>query len=48
MFYHVSMNILLDPDNMTMADFDDLLNLESPNGYGKNNNINCLITRLCY
>ena len=36
MFYHVSMYILSDPDNRTLDDFDDLLNLESPNDYGKN------------
>ena len=37
---------LTDPGNRTMDDYDDLLNLKSPNGYGKSKNINCLFTCL--
>ena len=37
---------LADPGNETMDDYNNLLNLESPYGYGKSKNINCLFTYL--
>ena len=42
-YFNISIHYLTDPDNKAMDDFEELLNVESPNGYGKYWNIRSYI-----